>query len=325
MRLIDRLLFYKVAPRQIRYLAPFNYSKATGLGLAVIDQLARDFVVGPPVTIHLPNPELMAGVWAMGRECLAAGREGREKRELIAAEVSRLNACPYCLDVHSAMLHAFDHGDAFTDPAFAPYADWASATLTPDSPLFRNPPFPAAEGPKFLGTAVCFHYLNRMVNVFLDPAPFTFHGRAIIRMSGKMLRPLVTAQRVEQGDFLTPAAPSLPPEFAWAFPDPYIAGGLARFAAAAEAAGAESVEPAVQELVIGQVANWRGEAPPLDWTSGQTPSARLALLTALASYQVDDKVIAAFRQQGKSDRDLINVTAWASYVAVKRIASWIES
>ena len=59
------------------------------------------------MTIHLPNPELMAGVWAMGRECLAAGREGRETRERIAAVVSRLNQCPYCLDIHKAMLHAF--------------------------------------------------------------------------------------------------------------------------------------------------------------------------------------------------------------------------
>jgi AhpD family alkylhydroperoxidase len=316
MRPLDRLLFYKVAPRQTRYLAPVDYAKATGLARAVLDQLARDFVVGPPLTVHLPNPELMAGVWAMGRECLAAGREGRETRERIAATVSRLNECPYCFDIHHAMLYAFGSGDATEH-------DWAAATLTPDAPILRNPPFAPDEIPKLFGTAVCFHYLNRMVNVFLDPAPFLSHSRTMLRLSGRMLRPLVSAQKVEPGDFVTPGERSLPAEFAWAASDANIAGGLSRFAAAAEAAGKESVAPDVQALIVDHVGKWRGEPPSLGFAAGLKPQARLALLTALASYQVYKKVVMEFRKEGGSERDLINVTAWAAYTAAKRIASWL--
>jgi hypothetical protein len=55
------------------------------------------------------------------------------------------------------------------------------------------------------------------------------------------------------------------------------------------------------------------------------PTARLALLSALASYQVDQQIISAFRQYQPGDRDLVNVTAWASWVAARRIASWLNA
>ena len=53
------------------------------------------------------------------------------------------------------------------------------------------------------------------------------------------------------------------------------------------------------------------------------PAARLALLTALASYQVDEGVINAFRAYQPGDDELINATAWASFTATRRIGSWL--
>jgi AhpD family alkylhydroperoxidase len=324
MRAIDRLLFLKLAPRQVRYLAPLDYARATGLARSVLDQLEREFVVGPPVTIHLPNPDLLAGVWAMGRECLASGsnsdRTGRTTRELVAAEVSRINQCPYCFDTHGAMLHAFGHGDAFTDPALQPIARWAAATLSPGAIA----PVAEADHPALFGTAVCFHYLNRMANVFLDPAPFTFHHSAIVKMSGRILRGLVTAQQVTPGQFLVASSAPLPNEFAWAEPNANIAGGLSRFAAAAEAAGEESIAPDVRARVIAQIGEWNGEPPALGWEPEGSAAERLALQTALASWQVDKKLIGQFRRERQSDRDLINTAAWGSYIAARRIGSWLR-
>ena len=53
------------------------------------------------------------------------------------------------------------------------------------------------------------------------------------------------------------------------------------------------------------------------------PAARLALLTALASYQIDKDTIAAFRAQQPGDDKLIAATAWASFTAARRVGTWL--
>ena len=126
----------------------------------------------------------------------------------------------------------------------------------------------------------------------------------------------------------------LPPEFAWAYRDPNIASALACFMIAAEEAGHESVDPEVRMLVLRSLEDWTGKAPGLSnrWAEDAVSilppekrgTGRLALLTAMASYQVDEAVVTEFRAHLPSDRDLVNVTAWASYVAVRRIAQWLS-
>lgn len=182
MQLLTRLIFHRAAPRQIRYLERADYSNASRLSAQVLSQLEDDFIVGPPLTLHMPNSSLFAAVWSMGRECLTVGRKGRPLREAVAAAISQLNACPYCTDVHTAMLYSLDRSDAvdmvrsgsdtIVDVRIRRAVEWALATLTPGSPALASPPFSAEEAPQVLGTAVCFHYINRMVNIFLDSSPF---------------------------------------------------------------------------------------------------------------------------------------------------------
>jgi AhpD family alkylhydroperoxidase len=335
LRILDKILFHKIAPRQVRYLRPLDYDGAEGLAGAALEQMEQDFVVGPPITVHLPNPELMAGVWSMARECLAAGQGRRAMGEVVAAAVSRLNTCPYCLEIHSSMLHSLGAPDAAEAQAIA---EWASATLTPDAGILASPPFSPNEAPQMTGAAICFHYLNRVTNVFLEPAPFLIGGdgwikNTVIRMAGNFLRPRLASQVVAPGQFLNDATgETLPPEFGWAAVNPQVAGGVRRFVSAAEEAGRESVDERVRECVLESVQAWRGEAPglgrgwvetavaPLD--AEHRAAARLALVTALASYSVDERLVADFRLRKPSDRDLINLTSWASYIAARRIASW---
>ena len=78
---------------------------ATGLVASVYEQVAREFAVVPPITIHSAVPEILAGLWCLTREAFIVGM-GRARREMVAAGVSRTNRCPYCVEVHSAMLHA---------------------------------------------------------------------------------------------------------------------------------------------------------------------------------------------------------------------------
>lgn len=348
MRLLDRILYYKIAPGQIRYLKSVDYSATTGLAQAVMEQMEADFLVGPPLAVHMPHPELMAGLWSLCRECLAAERIPRTSGDVIAGTISRLNTCPYCFSIHTSMLHSFDAPElaeavlenrAIADEKANALAQWAAATLTPGAAILKAPPFTEEQAPQVIGTALCFHYLNRIVNVFLDPMPgstISWMKGPMSRMSGMLMRKRLSNQRLAAGRFLD-ADPGgeLPAEFRWAEGDANIAGGARRFVAAAEAAGRESVDPSVRECVLARLAAWNGEAPGLgrDWLEAAVtpareclrPAARLAMLTALAAYQVDEGIVADFRSIQPRDRDLINTAAWASYSAVRRIGSWLTA
>ena len=48
------------------------------------------------------------------------------------------------------------------------------------------------------------------------------------------------------------------------------------------------------------------------------------VLTALASYQVDEGAIHAFRSQYQRDDKLTGAAAWASFTAARRIGSWLS-
>jgi hypothetical protein len=50
---------------------------------------------------------------------------------------------------------------------------------------------------------------------------------------------------------------------------------------------------------------------------------RLALLTALASSQVDRSVVQMFRASQPGDSTLVELTAWASFAAARRVGTWI--
>lgn len=351
MRWLDHLVFRRAAPRAIRYLEPPDYDRATGLEAAVLAQLDDDFLVGPPLTLHMPDARLFAAVWGVGRECLTVGREGRPMREAVGAAVSMANACPYCVDVHAASLHGLGQhavadavlaGEEVADPRIRELVSWGLATLAPGSEILRRPPFTAAEAPQIIGTATCFHYLNRMVNVFLDPSPVPAAGggggrlkRAALRAFGVVMRRRLARQDAVAGRFLLDAGAdaALPAEFGWAASNAAVAGSFVRLAAAAEEAGRRAVDPEVRALVEEVVQAWSGTSPGLSrsWVEGPAsrldealrPAARLALLTALAAYQVDEAVVAAFRARAPGDRELVDLTAWSSFVATRRIAGWL--
>jgi hypothetical protein len=90
---------------------------------------------------------------------------------------------------------------------------------------------------------------------------------------------------------------------------------------------------------MAELENWHGErrGPSRAWVESAVsglPSAdraagRLALLTALASAQVDRSVVRMFRasRPGRAgrpgDSTLVELTAWASLAAARRVGTWI--
>lgn len=224
-------------------------------------------------------------------------------------------------------------------PAPAPTPTPTPAPTPTPTPRTQEPPFPPAQTPEIVGVALVFQYFNRMVNVFLPEAPLppmvpSSALGAVLPVLSRMMRSAYRRTAAPGGSLdLLPAAP-LPEELHWAAQNPAIAQALARAAATIEAAGQRSVPPSVRELVRTELAAWDGqpkglsrawlEEPVRTLPAEAQPAARLALLIAMASYQVSQSVIDAFRATNPADSALVELAAWASFTAAVHVSGWMR-
>jgi AhpD family alkylhydroperoxidase len=230
---------------------------------------------------------------------------------------------------------------------YAPYAPSAASPLSvPVAPVAPSPPArPAAgEAAELAAVTFTFDYLNRMVNVFLaeEPLPPEVPPRArrpALWLLGTIMTMLARRTAVPGAglDVLPAGAEGdlTDGERAWTGGAPHFAAALAAAVALVEGAGRRSVPPAVRDLVTARLAAWDGRppGPSRSWAAeavaglppGDRPGGRLALLVAMASYQVDDAVVADFRAVTPGDRELVELASWASLAAARRIAARRES
>ncbi|MFG2566213.1 carboxymuconolactone decarboxylase family protein [Streptomyces sp. NPDC048567] len=340
-----------LALAQIRHVTPVRPGAADGPTTRVYAQMEREFgVLAPPVALHSPAPEVMTAAWLMLRETLIApGKVDRAVREAVAAAVSAVNTCPYCVSVHGATLRGLAGEQAartIADGRVADVADtrlreaahWATmAALRPrpgDAPYL---PFSAAEAPEYVGVAVVFHYLNRMVNTFLEDAPMPASApRAGLGMVQRVLSHVIRGASPRIGEAgasldLLPPEPE-PTGLRWAGANPHIAQAFARAAGAVDRAARQVVAPGVRDLLDRELKDWDGaprglgrgwvDAPLATLPPDDRPAARLALLVAFASYQIDGAVIEEYRKGRPDDADLVVLTSWAALSAALRIGGW---
>ncbi|MEV5573194.1 carboxymuconolactone decarboxylase family protein [Spirillospora sp. NPDC052269] len=310
-------------------MRPVPAGSADGLVAEVYEQLEADFgMLAPPVALHSPAPEALAASWMTLRESLLVGATRRVDREAVAAAVSASNSCPYCVEVHTSTLRTLspERDSAATAGKERPAAAWALQ----DEPM----PCTAETAAELAGVAVTFHYLNRMVNVFLEDSvlpsevPRVLRGPLTDRI-GRFLRPNAVLPQGRSLRLLPEAV--LPVDMAWAAGSPTVADAFARSAAAIDAAGRRAVPEPVRELVGGVLSDWDGRPPGMSraWVGEATagldedlaPVAVLTLLTAMASYQVVPSDVAAFRATRPGDRALVEATAWASMTAARRLGA----
>lgn len=310
----------------IRHITPVTPAAARGPVARVYHEAERDFgLLAPPLVLHSPEPAALAASWLLLRETLLApGHVDRALKETVATAVSRANACPYCVEIHQAKL---DTLPAVPDGDRAAVLAW-----------FAGDPgrVAARDVPELAAVATAFHYLNRMVGLFLpaSPLPERAPGPArdpLLRMVARAMRPAARAGlRPAASLDLLPPAP-LPPDLAWAAERPGIAGALSRSLAALDAAvGPWLVEP-VRHTVDRHVERHDGAAPGPGraWLTealaplppGQRPPAALALLIALAPYRVTDDDVRAFRTVFPSDRHLVALTSWAALRAARHLGT----
>jgi AhpD family alkylhydroperoxidase len=288
----------------------------------VYQQVESDYgFLAPPITLHSSSPEVMAASWLMMRETLlASGRTDRVLKESVASAVSEANACPYCVEVHDATRQSID--EAYDVDLVRTWVQGGPRPFTDD------------QLEECVGVAVTFEYVNRMNNVFLPESPIPARVPGIARNRARRTVGRVAAssgREVEPGESLglLPDAP-LPEDLSWSAGHSTIAGAFARASAVIESAGARSLPLHVRELVhkslskdaaeIGLSRSWVDDAVTEVPVSDQAV-AKLALLTALASYQVDADVVASARQTCAEDAALVELTAWASLTAARRAAS----
>ncbi|MBA8953034.1 AhpD family alkylhydroperoxidase [Actinomadura namibiensis] len=337
------------AQGQVRHVSAVRHEAARGRVAEIYAQVERDFgILAPPVTLHSPAPDLLAAAWMTLRETLvASGRADRAVKETVASAVSLGNSCRYCADVHGMTLHGLVRGrdaaaiaegrlEAVADPRIRAVAAWARDLGTGEAGGGRPAPFPAGQASELVGVAVVFHYLNRVVNVFLEESPFPpgLPARArggMMRLVGRCLRPNSLRHRAPGRSLhLLPAAPP-PGDMAWADGAPVVADAFARAAAAVDAAAERSVPAPVRQVVRAELAGWDGRPPGLSrsWTEGalavlpasDRPAGRLALLTAMASYQVDRSVIEDYRKGRSGDAPLVELVSWAAFTASRRVGA----
>ncbi|SED35426.1 alkylhydroperoxidase AhpD family core domain-containing protein [Amycolatopsis tolypomycina] len=328
------------AVQDVKHVEAVRPRRAKGQVRAVYRQLERDFgMLAPPIALHSPSPPVLAAAWLVLRESLvAAGVSSRADREVVAAAVSAANACPYCVEVHAMAVGALgDPGTAaaleagtpgeIADPDARELAGWARGA----GPL--PPGVPAEAAAEFTAVATAFHYLNRMVAVFLgdsplpDRVPASARGKAKAVL-GHFLRP-GQAPPAGRALELLPATGVDGPD--WAPPGSTLADAFARAGVAVEAAGERVLPPRVRELVRRELKAWDGRPPGLgrSWAdaplaelpAAERPAARLALLVAKAAYQVDDEVVVAARRDRADDRGLIELVSWAAHAAAEELGS----
>jgi AhpD family alkylhydroperoxidase len=329
--------------KYINHVEPVAPRQARGLVADVYAEARHDFGRLPePVTVLSPHEGLLAAGWAALRETLIAGQAPRAGKEAVAAAVAATLSCPWCVDAHTAMLYAA--GETATAGAIladeelpathphAPYVAWARGTATPSGP---EAPFGPDEATGYIGTAMLFHFVVRLVSVLLDDT-FLIGGartKSLMRRAGG----LVFARKVRAtyppglaSDRL-PTRP-LPEDLAWAATSPPVATAFAALTACLDEA--QHLPAESREAVDRAVDTWRGAPPSISssWTTEHTdelaenlrPATRLALLTALAPYQVTDADVAAARPLLATDAALVTGLAWAAWTATRRIGSWIN-
>jgi len=350
---IENSIIDDMSKRQVRYITPIPMKQSEKKLKSVYLQIRTDFQLVPPLTLFSPVPELLAAVWSIWRESqFVSDNVSRVITETVAAGVSSINECAYCVDAHTGMLHALaedqivksihaQSSDSIKNKSHSQILEWALANRHPDAKCILRPPFTKPDAPEIIGTAFVYHFVNRMVSIFLteSPLPLTA-GSAKIRQGaakvfGKTIGKSITHRTSSAGKSLMfiPCA-ELPEDFNWAEGRQNVARAFAGFTHTIEQLSIHTIPVSVRQLIEKRLARWRGEQTGisrewieesiLDINDNDKPCARLLLLTALAPYQVSAEDIQEFRKHYPGDHELLVFTAWASFTAARRVCQWLN-
>jgi AhpD family alkylhydroperoxidase len=327
----------------IKYIAPVKPGAAQGLVADVYKQIKRDFgALVDPFVVHSISPGLLAAVWAACRESELVGVVPREIKETIAVTISKTNQVPFCVDAHVVMLHALkahDVAQALTHDRLERLSDrnrkifeWSRASA--QSVAIRSP-LPEQETAEMIGTAVFFHYMNRVATVLLDETPLPssrwWLKGFLSRIAGWYFSFAARRTKTAGASLAFLPEAELPADMAWATASETLAGAWARFALEVERQGQAALHAQTRQFAADYIGNWQGAAEELrngtlegaiqSLGPEQRSAARLVLLTALAPHHVDEKVVREFADPRKEQVRILGAISWASFTAARRIGA----
>lgn len=339
-------------PSLIKYIRPGQRTEDE----LVWQQILQDFGFVPaPILMHSVVEGLFPGIWMVLRETTLVGLVPRLTKEAISVVVSQSNRCPFCTDSHEMALAGLKRADVtsaigdedwgrLSDKRLAAVLQWVKCQTPPyrdgESTQKQEAPFSKDEAPEVIGTMVLFHYLNRVVNVFLKESPLPCPARMprskrlLEKLGGWTFSALLT-RALEPGRSLPflPAA-ELAADLAWARTNSRLADAFSRFDKSLETAAGNTLSSAARDILRNRLADWRGEPPPVNkrWVDEALSDlrehnrllVRIALLSALAPYQITPSEIEHARDSGASDADLLATVAWGAFSAARRHGQWAE-
>ncbi len=334
----------------IKYIKAASHPPKDGFVEEIYSQIKHDFgAVVEPFLLHSPSPSVLGGVWAACRETeLITGVVPRNVKELIASTVSQINRCPYCVDAHTIMLNAegehkvarllsADAANDITDSKLKALWEWASSTRSPKADIILAPPFSLQEAPEIIGMAVFYHYINKMVTVFLSETPLPLNVswmKVILKRIAGWYFSLSARRSKSRGESLKfiPYA-KLPEDMGWAKASPSISEAFAGFSAVVDEVGSSILPDEVRQCVQKYIHSWNGEYPGMSrhWVDqaiqgldeARKDVGRLVLTASIAPHQVDEQMIVLFRNTYPTDEALLGAIAWGSFTVAKRIGRWL--
>ncbi|MFI0976964.1 carboxymuconolactone decarboxylase family protein [Streptomyces sp. NPDC021093] len=312
-----------------RFTSPEPPESATGTVADVHAQVTADFGVPRPPTFAVlsPSPQLLTGFWALLREALLAGDASRTEKELVAAGTSLANGCDFCTNAHIFLLYAggehslarrIGEGRPPEDRAHARLLAWGRDVGTPQ-------PFSSRHAEEFIGTALAFHFMNRIADTLLTAQGLDTEARRLRLLEtgpGKHLSATVR-RKLTPGESL-PLLLTSGDSPAWATPGSPVATAYAGLReAAALGAGLLSDDDVayVRETVdawdgAGHLAPHDGRLP----ARTDRPGARIALLVALAPHHLTAEDVAAWLVPPFSEHCLLHLVAYGAMAATERQA-----
>jgi AhpD family alkylhydroperoxidase len=327
----------------LQYLVPIKPSRANGLVAKVYSQIKQDFGrIVEPFTLHSPIPSILAGAWMAARESELVGHAPRSVKEAIAASVSKLNQCPYCVDAHTIMIRATgekrtakliakEQYDEIRPDQTKKIVKWALSTLSPKSKLINMPPFTKELAAELIGTAVFYHYINPLATIFLgnSPLPIPFFKSQMKPIVSRLFKKAVNSPKLPGDSLALLPAAKLPEDLSWAKESYNVSEAYARFAEAFSKLEKTVIPKQTQQIVNQYLDNWPGETQKFgterleEITFHLKPEFKIAtsiaLMTIFSPYKITQKIIKEFRNFFPLQEQLLGIAAWASFTRARKI------
>lgn len=346
-------LFDKLSLKTMRYVHAVPRSKAKGIVAEVYKQISEDFFINGSLTSRSKVPGLLAAIWTGGRETiLVDDNVDRTTKEAIAATLSSINDCPYCGDMLVSLVHAGERADDavqilneqeshISDPVLRERLTWVRQVVTPGDIEPCYTPFTRHELPEVIGSIMAMGDVNRFSHIVMDGSPVNapFGIQRIKQFAlgifGNELEathrdPLVPGRTLS----LLPEA-SLPTDLQWAKSNTRVAQAIAQWTDCVEKESRSVITENVRTLIHANLSQWHNELMPMSrsWVEQELENvhgddyfiAKLALLLAKASHQVDDELVETVLFNAKSEEDFIRILAWCSFTASRHVARHVAS